>query len=101
LLGLTGWTDYGRLVRGEALTLREREFVASARALGASQWRVIFRHVLPNASSLIVVLVTLQIPHVIILESALSFLGLGIQAPTPSWGNMLSEGRQYMALQWW
>ncbi len=101
LLGLTGWTDYGRLIRGEALSLRERDFVASARALGAGQWRIIFRHILPNATSLIVVLVTLQIPHVIILESALSFLGLGIQAPTPSWGNMLSEGRQYMALQWW
>lgn len=101
LLGITGWTHYGRIVRGEVLSLREREFVTSARAIGAAPGRIILRHLLPNTASLLTVLVSLQVPNVIILESALSFLGLGIQPPLPSWGGMLSEGRQYMLIQWW
>lgn len=101
LLGITGWTHYGRIVRGEVLSLREREFVTSARAVGAASGRIIWRHLLPNTASLLTILVSLQVPHVMILESALSFLGLGIQPPLPSWGGMLSEGRQYMLLQWW
>lgn len=101
LLGITGWYQYGRILRAEALSLRERDFVLAAETLGASRWRVVSRHILPNTVSTIVVLVTLQLPHVILTEAALSFLGLGIQPPDPSWGGMLSKGRQYLLNQWW
>jgi peptide/nickel transport system permease protein len=101
LLGITGWMNYARILRAETLSIRERDFVSAARAIGASRMRITARHVLPNLASTIIVLITLQIPQVIILESALSFLGLGIQPPTPSWGSMLSTGRQYMLMQWW
>lgn len=101
LLGVTGWTVYGRILRAETLSLREYEFVTAARAIGASRLHIIFRHILPNTISTILVLTTLQIPHVIILEASLSFLGLGIQPPAPSWGGMLSKGREYLFNQWW
>jgi peptide/nickel transport system permease protein len=101
VLGVAGWPIYARVVRAETLANREREFVLAARALGMSHARIIFRQILPNLVSAIVVIATLQVAQVIILESFLSFLGLGIQPPTPAWGNMLGEGRVYMLNSWW
>ena len=100
-LGVAGWPIYARVVRAETLAIREREFVVAGRALGMSHVRIIFRQILPNLVSAIVVIATLQVAQVIILESFLSFLGLGIQPPTPAWGNMLGEGRVYMLNSWW
>ena len=101
VLGATGWPVYARIIRAETFALRERDFVVAARALGMSQARIIFGQILPNLVSPIVVVATLQIAQVIILESFLSFLGLGVQPPTPAWGNMLGEGRVYMLNSWW
>jgi peptide/nickel transport system permease protein len=101
VLGTAGWPIYARVVRAETLTIREREFVLAGRALGMSHARLMFRQILPNLVSVIVVIATLQVAQVIILESFLSFLGLGIQPPTPAWGNMLGEGRLYMLNSWW
>ena len=101
VLGVAGWPIYARVVRAETLALREREFVLAGRALGMGHLRLIFRQIAPNLISVIVVIATLQVAQVIILESFLSFLGLGIQPPTPAWGNMLGEGRVYMLNSWW
>ena len=101
VLGVAGWPIYARVVRAETMALREREFVLAGRALGMSHVRIVFRQILPNLVSAIVVIATLQVAQVIILESFLSFLGLGIQPPTPAWGNMLGEGRVYMLNSWW
>lgn len=101
VLGVAGWPIYCRVVRTEALTLREREFVLAARALGMSHTRIMLHELLPNLVSPVVVIATLQVAQVIILESFLSFLGLGVQPPTPAWGNMLGEGRVYMLNSWW
>ena len=101
VLGVAGWPIYARVVRAEAMAIREREFVLAGRALGMSHLRIIFRQILPNLTSPIVVIATLQVAQVIIAESFLSFLGLGIQPPTPAWGNMLGEGRVYMLNSWW
>jgi ABC-type dipeptide/oligopeptide/nickel transport system permease subunit len=101
VLGVAGWPIYARVVRAESMSIREREFVVAGRALGMSHARIVFRQILPNLVSAIVVIATLQVAQVIILESFLSFLGLGIQPPTPAWGNMLGEGRVYMLNSWW
>jgi ABC-type dipeptide/oligopeptide/nickel transport system permease subunit len=101
VLGVADWPLYARVIRAETLSIREREFVVAGRALGMSHARVIFRQIFPNLVSAIVVIATLQVARVIILESFLSFLGLGIQPPTPAWGNMLGEGRVYMLNSWW
>lgn len=101
VLGVAGWPIYARVVRAETLAIRERDFVVAGRALGMSHLRLIFRQILPNLISPIVVIATLQVAQVIVLESFLSFLGLGIQPPTPAWGNMLGEGRVYMLNSWW
>ncbi|HEY7869087.1 MAG TPA: ABC transporter permease [Methylomirabilota bacterium] len=101
VLGIAGWPIYARVVRAETMAIREREFVLAGRALGMSHARIIFRQIVPNLVSAIVVIATLQVAQVIILESFLSFLGLGIQPPTPAWGNMLGEGRVYMLNSWW
>ncbi|HEY7652390.1 MAG TPA: ABC transporter permease [Methylomirabilota bacterium] len=101
VLGVAGWPIYARVIRAETLTLREREFVLAGRALGMSHGRIMFGQILPNLVSAIIVIATLQVAQVIILESFLSFLGLGIQPPTPAWGNMLGEGRVYMLNSWW
>jgi ABC-type dipeptide/oligopeptide/nickel transport system permease subunit len=101
VLGVAGWPIYARTVRAETLTIREREFVLAGRALGMSHLRLVFRQIVPNLVSVIVVIATLQVAQVIVLESFLSFLGLGIQPPTPAWGNMLGEGRLYMLNSWW
>ena len=101
VLGVAGWPVYARVVRAETQALREREFVVAGRALGMSHARIVFRQILPNLVSAIVVIATLQVAQVIVAESFLSFLGLGVQPPTPAWGNMLGEGRVYMLNSWW
>ena len=99
-IGLTGWTGTARLIRSESLSLRTREFVTAAKALGASDRRVIFRHLIPNVMSLIIVITTLSIPGVIMAEAALSFIGLG-DPNMPSWGIILSAGQQTLDTAWW
>ncbi|MEX2146544.1 MAG: ABC transporter permease [Candidatus Rokuibacteriota bacterium] len=101
VLGVADWPLYARVIRAETMALRERDFMTAARALGMSHARIIFRQILPNLVSVIVVIATLQVARVIILESFLSFLGLGVQPPTPAWGNMLGDGRVYMLNSWW
>jgi ABC-type dipeptide/oligopeptide/nickel transport system permease subunit len=101
VLGVTGWPVYTRVVRAETLKYREREFVQAARALGLGSPRIIWAHVLPNLLNTIIVMASLEVARMIILESFLSFLGLGIQPPIPSWGAMLGEGRVYMLTHWW
>ena len=101
VIGLTGWPGLTRLVRGECLSVREREFVQAARVLGLSNIRVMFVHLLPNVMAPILVTATLGIGGAILTESALSFLGLGVQPPTPSWGNILTAGKDYLTVAWW
>jgi len=101
VIGLTSWMGVARLVRAEFLSLREREFVLAARALGASDTRLIFRHLLPNALAPVMVSATLGVAGAILTESALSFLGLGVQPPTPSWGNILTAGKDNIEIAWW
>jgi peptide/nickel transport system permease protein len=100
-MGITGWVIYARVVRAEVLSLREKEFITSVRALGGSNGRIIFRHLFPNVVPPIIVIVTLEMARMIIMEAALSFLGLGIQPPTPTWGGMLADGRVYLVTSWW
>jgi len=101
VIGLTGWMGVARLVRAETLSLKERDFVAAARAQGAGTARIMFRHILPNALAPILVAATLGVAGAILTESALSFLGIGVQPPTPSWGNILTTGKNYIAFAWW
>jgi peptide/nickel transport system permease protein len=101
VLGATGWITYARVVRGEVLSLREREFVAAARALGAGDGHILVKHLLPNVLPPITVVATFSVARTIIAEASLSFLGLGIPAPDPSWGAMLDEGRNYITTGWW
>jgi peptide/nickel transport system permease protein len=101
VIGVSSWVVYARIVRGAVLTLREREFVQAALALGVSDARVLLRHILPNALTPWLVVATLDMARVIVIESALSFLGLGVQPPTPTWGGMLADGRVYVSTAWW
>ena len=101
IIGLTGWMGITRLVRADFITLREREFVQAARVIGAGDSRIIFIHMLPNAMASILVAATLGIAGAILTESALSFLGIGVQPPTPSWGNMLTAGKDNIDIAWW
>jgi peptide/nickel transport system permease protein len=101
VIGVSSWVVYARVVRGAVLTLREREFVQAAHALGGRDGRVIVRHILPNAFAPWLVVATLDMARVIVIESALSFLGLGVQPPTPTWGGMLADGRVYITTAWW
>jgi peptide/nickel transport system permease protein len=101
VVGLVTWAPVARIVRGECLTLRARDFIDAARALGASHGRILLRHVLVNAIPAIIVQGTLLLGQTILIESGLSYLGLGVQPPTPSWGNMVVEGRQFLASAWW
>ena len=101
VIGLSGWVSYARILRSQVLVLRSREFVESIHAIGGSLARVVLRHVLPNVLSSIVVIATLELARAIVLEATLSFLGLGIQPPTPSWGGMVQEGREYLDSAWW
>jgi peptide/nickel transport system permease protein len=99
VVGLSGWVTYARVLRSQVLSLRE--FVDAIRALGGSVPRVILRHILPNVGSTLMVIATLELARAIVLEATLSFLGLGIQPPTPSWGGMIHEGREYLDTAWW
>ncbi|WEX08006.1 ABC transporter permease [Chelativorans sp. AA-79] len=101
VLALTSWIRYARIVRGQVLAVREREFVLSTVAIGASTARIMFRHILPNIVTPAVVVATLELARIIIMDAALSFLGLGLQPPSPSWGRMLADGRTYMNTAWW
>jgi len=101
IIGLSGWVTYARIARGQVLSLREKEFVEASRAQGSDPLRTVCRHILPNMLSPLIVVATLDLARTIILESTLSFLGLGMQPPTPSWGGMLSDGREYLLTAWW
>ena len=101
VLGLTGWERYARVVRAEVLALREREFVQAARAIGVATPSIIFRHIMPNTFSSVIVMATLQIAQTILAEAALSFLGLGTGLSYPSWGQMIALGRDYINVAWW
>ena len=101
VIGLTSWMGVARLVRAEFLTLKSRDFIQAARALGASDARIIFVHLLPNALAPVLVSATLGVAGAILTESALSFLGIGVQPPTPSWGNILTAGKDNISLAWW
>ena len=101
IIGLTGWMGVARLVRAEFLTLREREFVIWSESIGAGTLRVVFRHILPNAMGPVLVAMTLGIPAAILTESGLSFLGLGVQPPYATWGNILNDGKDVLEIAWW
>jgi peptide/nickel transport system permease protein len=101
VVGLSGWVTYARVLRSQVLSLRRREFVDAILGLGGSVPRVLLRHILPNVGSTLMVIATLELARAIVLEATLSFLGLGIQPPTPSWGGMIQEGREYLDTAWW
>ena len=101
VIGVSSWVVYARVVRGEVLSIREREYVHAAIALGSRNGRVLWSHVLPNTFTPWLVVATLDMARVIVIESALSFLGLGVQPPTPTWGGMLADGRVYLSTAWW
>tara|TARA_B100001971_G_scaffold213797_1_gene248319 strand:+ start:3870 stop:4766 length:897 start_codon:yes stop_codon:yes gene_type:complete len=100
-ISLVLWARYARVIRGEVLGLMQRDFIARAKVSGASDWRIMMRHLLPNVMPTLIVLLTLQVGWVIIVEASLSFLGAGIPPPTPAWGSMLADGREYVSTAWW
>ena len=101
LIGILSWASTARLIRGQILSLKEQGFIEAARASGASDMRIIFKHLLPNAMAPLIVDATLFLASAILLEAGLSFLGLGAQPPTASWGNMLTDGQKYLRTAWW
>jgi peptide/nickel transport system permease protein len=101
VVGLSGWVGYARVIRAQVLALRSREFVDAISALGGSVGRIVLKHIVPNVGSSLIVIATLELARAIVLEATLSFLGLGIQPPTPSWGGMIQEGREYLDSAWW
>ncbi len=101
VLGVTGWASYARVVRGESLSVKEREFVLAAEVVGVKSTRTAFKHVLPNVFASIIVLATLDVAATILAESSLSYLGLGVQPPTVTWGTMIADGREYLSSAWW
>jgi peptide/nickel transport system permease protein len=101
ILGVTGWVTYGRVVRAQVLSLKSLEFVAASRALGGRDHRIMLRHMLPNLLAPITVVGTLTISAMILVEASLSFLGLGVPPPTPTWGGMVADGRNYIVNAWW
>jgi peptide/nickel transport system permease protein len=100
VIGITGWVTEARLVRGEFLRLTDQEFVLAAKGLGVSEWRIIFRHILPNGLAPLLVAASFGVASAILIESSLSFLGFGISVPTPSWGGILNEARENFRY-WW
>ena len=100
-VGLVYWGGFARVVRGQVLSLREWEFVLSARSIGTTDWRIMLRHILPNCLSPVIVMATLMMADAILIEATLSFLGMGAQPPTPSWGSILASGRSYLMLAPW
>jgi peptide/nickel transport system permease protein len=101
VLVVGGWVVYARLVRAETLSLRSREFILAARALGTLDHQILLRHVLPNTANSLVIVATIELGNIMLFESSLSFLGLGVRPPLVSWGSMLSDGRDYLAVAWW
>jgi peptide/nickel transport system permease protein len=101
IIGITGWMSVARLVRAEFLSLKERDYAVAEKALGARDFRIIFLHILPNALAPVLVAATLGVAGAILTESALSFLGIGVQPPTPSWGNILTAGKDNIQIAWW
>ena len=101
ILAVSGWVTYARVVRGQTLSVREHEFIQAARGLGAPAWRIVVRHVVPNVLPYALVIMTTEIGRLIVLESTLSFLGLGVPPPTPSWGLALADGKDYLVSGWW
>jgi peptide/nickel transport system permease protein len=101
VISLVLWAEYARMARGETLKVKEMDFVALAQVAGVSKLTIMLRHILPNVASSLIVLATLQVGIVIIMESSLSFLGVGIPPPTPDWGSMIAEGRSYIVSAWW
>ncbi|MBD3274913.1 MAG: ABC transporter permease subunit, partial [Candidatus Marinimicrobia bacterium] len=101
VLGLTGWMGVARLVRGQVLSLKEQEYILASKALGLQVRRILFKHLIPNTMAPIIVYATLTIGNVILIEAGLSFLGLGVQPPTPSWGNIIDLGRKDLLSAWW
>jgi peptide/nickel transport system permease protein len=101
VLGLAGWVVFARVVRGDVLSIRERDFILAARTIGASDRTILLRHLLPNVVTPVIVIASFTVANVIILEAALSFLGLGVEPAIPTWGAMLADGRQYLSVVWW
>ena len=101
VLGIAGWMVYARIVRGEVLSVKEREFVVAAKAVGVRDSLILFRHILPNVLTPVIVVATFSVANVIILEAALSFLGVGVEPAIPTWGGMLADGREYISTAWW
>jgi peptide/nickel transport system permease protein len=101
VISLVLWAEYARMARGETLRVREMDYVALAQVAGVSKTRILMRHILPNIATSLIVLATLQVGIVIIMESSLSFLGVGVPPPTPDWGSMIAEGRSYVVTAWW
>ena len=100
-LSAAGWVVYARVVRGEVLSVKQRDYVQAASALGGGRLRILFRHVLPNVAPSIIIVASLQFSQFIVAEAAISFLGFGVQPPTPAWGSMLSESRDFLYVAWW
>jgi peptide/nickel transport system permease protein len=100
-LSAAGWVVFARVVRGEVLSVKQRDFVHAAAALGVGRGRLLFRHVLPNVAPSLIVVASLQFSQFVVAEAAISFLGFGVQPPTPAWGSMLSESRDYLYIAWW
>jgi len=101
VLGIAGWMVYARMVRGEVLSVKEREFVVAAKAVGVRDSLILLRHILPNVLTPVIVVATFSVANVIILEAALSFLGVGVEPAIPTWGGMLADGREYISTAWW
>ncbi|CAN5449185.1 ABC transporter permease [soil metagenome] len=101
LAGISGWMGFARTIRAQVLTLRNRDFVVASEAIGANSWRILWRHMLPNITSTIIVLVTISFRGLILFEASMSFLGLGVPPPNPAWGSMISNGRDYLLSSWW
>jgi ABC-type dipeptide/oligopeptide/nickel transport system permease subunit len=101
IMGLSGWPRFARIVRGAVLSVRGLEYVEAARAIGATQIRIMIHHILPNILSAIIVYASFELARMILLEATLSFLGLGVQPPTPTWGGMIADGKKYISISWW
>ena len=100
IMGLSGWPRFARIVRGAVLSVRGLEYIEAARAIGARQMRIMIHHILPNIMSAIIVYASFELARMILLEATLSFLGLGVQPPTPTWGGMISDGKKYISISW-